>query len=110
MGEPLGGALVTGIGLGGYSGGVEARDPSGRDVPAEFAFVPIDLGVGYEFNSLLQDISTRSTDAGSLAGFAKSNREMTYGLIDSAWSGRQTEPAGWLVVFRAGEAAAASAP
>src|SRR3954447_14111627 len=48
IGEPLAEALVTGIGLGGYSGGVEARDPSGRTIPAEFAFVPIDLGVGYE--------------------------------------------------------------
>src|SRR3954453_8645564 len=110
IGVPIDEAVAPGVRLGGYSGGIEAKDSSGRDVPAEFAFVPIDLGVGYEFNSLLQDISTRSTDAGSLAGFAKSNREMTYGLIDSAWSGRQTEPAGWLVVFRAGEAAAASGP
>src|SRR3954470_15922411 len=36
IGEPLGEALVTGIGLGGYSGGVEARDPTGRTIPAEF--------------------------------------------------------------------------
>jgi PAS domain S-box-containing protein len=109
IGTPLDETLAPGARLGGYSGGIEAKDSSGRDVPAEFAFVPIDLGVGYEFNSLLQDISTRSTDATSLAGFAKSNRETTYALIDSAWSGRQTEPAGWLVIFRAGEAAA-SAP
>src|SRR3954468_3496261 len=81
IGVPIDEALAPGVSLGGYSGGIEAKDSSGRDVPAELAFVPIDLGVGYEFNSLLGDISTRSTDAGSLAGFAKSNREMTYGLI-----------------------------
>src|SRR3954463_15089595 len=81
-GEVLGEALVPGLGLGGYSGGVEASDPGGRTIPSEFAFVPIDLGVGYEFNSLLQDISTRSTDAHSLAEFAKSSRGTTYGLGD----------------------------
>src|SRR3954471_3589317 len=101
LGESLGEALVTGLGLGGYSGGVEARDSDGRTVPAEFAFVPIDLGVGYEFYSLLQDISTRSTDARSHANFAKSARETTYGLINSAWSGRQSEPAGRLVALPA---------
>src|SRR4051812_19606833 len=109
IGEPLGEALAPGVGLGGYSGGVEATDPAGRAIPAEFAFVPIDLGVGYEFNSLLQDITSRSTDANSLSSFAKSARQTTYPLIDSAWSGRQTEPSGWLVVFRAGQAAAAPA-
>src|SRR3954449_5109809 len=111
LGEPLSEALAPGVGLGGYSGGIEARDSSGTQaIPAELAFVPIDLGVGYEFNSLLQDISARSTDAHSLAGFAKSNRQTTYGLVDGAWSRGQSEPAGWLVVFRAGPAAAAAAP
>src|SRR4051812_22681990 len=109
LGEPLVEALAPGVALGGYSGGVDATASAQRMVPAEFAFVPIELSVGYEFNSLLQDLSARSTDVDALAQFAKSSREATYGLVDRAWGGGQTEPAGWLVVFRAGAAAAASA-
>src|SRR3954466_7902472 len=111
LGEALSWRLAPGAALGGYSGAIEARDSSGTSaIPAELAFVPIDLGVGYEFNSLLQDISARSTDAHSLAEFAKSSRGTTYGLVDGAWSRGQSEPAGWLPAFRAGPAPPAPAP
>src|SRR3954451_19073534 len=111
LGEALAERLAPGVALGGYSGDIEARDSSGTSaIPAELAFVPIDLGVGYEFNSLLQDIFARSTDAHSLAEFAKSSRGTTYGLVDGAWPRGQSEPAGWLIVFRAVPASAAAAP
>jgi PAS domain S-box-containing protein len=110
LGEAIGEALAPGVELGGYSGGVEARDSSARALPAEFAFVPIELSVGYEFNSLLQDIAARSTDANAMSQFAKSSRETTYGLLDRAWAGEQQQPAGWLVVFRAGAASASAGP
>jgi PAS domain S-box-containing protein len=110
LGEAIGERLAPGVALGGYSGSIEARDEADRTLPAEFAFVPIELSVGYEFNSLLQDISGRSTDAHALAEFAKTSREPTFGLLDRAWSGgAQQQPAGWLVVFRAGAASAAAA-
>jgi PAS domain S-box-containing protein len=108
LGESMAEALAPGVALAGYSGGVEAKDASARSVPAEFAFVPIDLSVGYEFNSLLQDISVRSADSEALSEYGKTRRESVLALIEPAWSGDQDRPAGALVVFRAGAAAAAA--
>src|SRR3954454_1364453 len=100
--EPLDETLAPNVELGGYTGGVTVNGSGNRAMSAEFGFVPIELAVGYEVNSLLQDISARSTDAASLAQFARSSRQETYGLIDRAWGSGQKEPAGWLVVFCAG--------
>jgi PAS domain S-box-containing protein len=102
LGEPLSETLAPSVALGGYSGSVALTASGNRTVGAELAFVPIELGVGYEFNSLLQDIAARATDGAALAKFAKSSRETTYGLIDRAWGGAQKEAAGWLVAFRMG--------
>src|SRR4051795_9998704 len=44
----------------GFTGDVDALDVHGTPLPAAFALVPIQLSVGYEFNSLLQDIANRT--------------------------------------------------
>src|SRR3954464_7629785 len=72
--ESLNETLAPSVALGGYSGSVTVNASGDRTVTAELAFVPIELAVGYEFNSLLQDISARSTDSHSLAQFARSSR------------------------------------
>lgn len=97
-------------GMAGYTGGVDAIDAADKNLRAEFAFVPIKLSVGYEFNSLLQQISVRSADPDSLAEL-QLRREATVDLIQAALTGRSAEgdlPAGLLVVFQAGEAVAAA--
>jgi PAS domain S-box-containing protein len=91
-----------------HTGTVDALDAAERQLRAEFAFVPIKLSVGYEFNSLLQEISARSTDQEAL-GEMKSRRDSILALIEGALDGEASEedrPAGSLVVFRAGAAAA----
>src|SRR4051812_41640077 len=102
----------------GFTGDIQALDAGGNALQAAFALVPIQLSVGYEFNALLQEISSGSGSAVSV-GALKSRHESVLGLIESALSGKaaeaaQTEdggrPAGALVVFRAGEAAAPVVP
>ena len=52
-----------------FTGDVAAVDVQDDPLTAAFAMVPIQLGAGYEFNSLLQEISSRSRDGGSTAEF-----------------------------------------
>jgi PAS domain S-box-containing protein len=101
----------------GFTGDVDALDASGNGLRAAFALVPIQLSVGYEFNALLQEISSRSGNPTSL-GELKGRHESVLTLIESALSGKAAEAAqtedggrlaGALVVFRAGEGAAAPA-
>src|SRR3954451_25177122 len=101
----------------GFTGDIDALDASGNALRAAFALVPIQLSVGYEFNALLQEISSRSGNATSL-GELKARHESVLGLIESALTGKAAESAqtedggrlaGALVVFRAGESAAAPA-
>ncbi len=101
----------------GFTGDLDALDASGATLRAAFALVPIQLSVGYEFNALLQEISSRSGDATSV-GELKSRHESVLDLIQSALSGKAAEAAqtedggrlaGALVVFRAGEGGTAPA-
>src|SRR3954468_12014441 len=101
----------------GFTGEIEALDAAGNVLRAAFALVPIQLSVGYEFNALLQEISSRAGDAASL-GELKARHESVIGLIESALSGKAAEEAqteeggrlaGALVVFRTGEATGAPA-
>jgi PAS domain S-box-containing protein len=108
VGEPLGETLTPGVELplgGGYTGGIAALNADARPVGTEFAFVPIKLSVGYEFNSLLQEIAARSTDEDAL-GEMKARHDSVLALIEGALRGAASEgedrPAGALVVFRAG--------
>ncbi|MEA2470992.1 MAG: hypothetical protein QOE38_1991 [Thermoleophilaceae bacterium] len=91
-----------------YTAGVNAREASGGSVRAEFAFVPIKLSAGYEFNSLLQEISVRSSDTGALSELAKARRESALALVEG--TGSDGEAAGSLVVFRAGASVTAAGP
>src|SRR4051794_3758532 len=100
----------------GFTGDIDALDASVNGLRAAFALVPIQLSVGYEFNALLQEISSRSGDATSL-GELKARHESVLGLIESALTGKAAEAAqteeggrlaGALVVFRAGDTAAAA--
>jgi EAL domain-containing protein (putative c-di-GMP-specific phosphodiesterase class I)/predicted nucleic acid-binding Zn-ribbon protein len=91
----------------GYLGGVDALDSAERPLRAEFALVPIKLSVGYEFNSLLQEISARSTDPDALSEM-KARHDEVLALIEGALSGNGADGdqnAGALVVFRTGAAA-----
>src|SRR3954453_16861446 len=101
----------------GFTGDLHALDASGNALRAAFALVPIQLSVGYEFNALLQEISSRSGNAASL-GELKARHESVLGLIEAALSGKAAESAqteeggrlaGALVVFRAGAASPAPA-
>jgi PAS domain S-box-containing protein len=112
VGEPLAETLTPDIELplgGGYTGGVTALNSEARSLGAEFAFVPIKLSVGYEFNSLLQEIAARSSDEDALAEM-KARHDSILALIEgalrSAGGEGEDRPAGALVVFRAGAAAA----
>src|SRR3954470_7884549 len=112
VGEPLTETLTPDIELplgGGCTGGVAALNADARSLGAEFAFVPIKLSVGYEFNSPLQEIAARSTDEDALAEM-KARHDEVLALIDNALArpGGEGEdrPAGALVVFRAGAAPA----
>src|SRR3954470_3751850 len=115
VGEPLTETLTPDVDLplaGGHTGGVTALNGEARSLPAEFAFVPIKLSVGYEFNSLLQEIAARSTDQDALDEM-KQRHDSVLALIESALAGVAAEgedrPAGALVVFRAGAAVAEQA-
>jgi PAS domain S-box-containing protein len=115
VGEPLAETLAPDVELplaGGYTGAVAALNPDARSLGAEFAFVPIKLSVGYEFNSLLQEIAARSTDQDALDEM-KQRHDSVLALIESALAGVAAEgedrPAGALVVFRAGAAVAEQA-
>jgi PAS domain S-box-containing protein len=110
-----------------FTGTLDALDSAEHAFRATFALVPIHLGVGYEFNKLLQEVATRAHTAGSPADL-KRRHESVLALIEDALSGRtatagETEErarlAGALVVFRAasdaglpgdGSAVAADAP
>src|SRR3954470_1587615 len=101
----------------GFTGDVDALDSGGGALRAAFALVPIQLSVGYEFNALLQEISSGAGRGGSLAEL-KARHESVIGLIESALSGKAAEEAqteeggrlaGALVVFRTGEATGAPA-
>ncbi|MEA2422222.1 MAG: hypothetical protein QOF55_1321 [Thermoleophilaceae bacterium] len=116
VGQPFGETLLAphergGLPLaGGHTGGVDAIDATERPIRAEFAFVPIQLSVGYEFNSLLQEISNRSSDADALAEM-KARHGSILELIEGALTAVEAEgdrPAGALVVFQAGAAAPAA--
>src|SRR4051812_31852878 len=105
VGEPLTETVTPGVELplgGGYTGAVAAEDAEARSLGAEFAFVPIKLSVGYEFNSLLQEIAARSTDRDALDEM-KARHESVLALIEGALDGKEAEgedrPAGALVVF-----------
>jgi PAS domain S-box-containing protein len=102
----------------GFTGEIDAVHAGGAPLRAAFALVPIQLSVGYEFNALLQEISSRAGNATSL-GELKARHESVLGLIESALSGKAAEAAqteeggrlaGALVVFRAAEASSAPAP
>jgi PAS domain S-box-containing protein len=108
VGEPLTETLTPDIELplgGGCTSGVAALNSEGRSLGAEFAFVPIKLSVGYEFNSLLQEIAARSSDEDALAEM-KARQDSILALIEgalrSAGGEGEDRPAGALVVFRAG--------
>ncbi|MEA2387114.1 MAG: hypothetical protein QOJ22_1288 [Thermoleophilaceae bacterium] len=90
-----------------YTGGIDAVDAADRTLRAEFAFVPIKLSDGYEFNSLLQEISARSADRDALDDM-KAKAGSVQGLIEGALAGSDDgdRPAGLLVLFQAGEAVA----
>ena len=110
VGEPLTETLTPDVALplgGGYTGAIGAMNPEARSIGAEFAFVPIKLSVGYEFNSLLQEIAARSTDEDALDEM-KVRQESILALIGTALAGTEAEgedrPAGALVVFRTGAA------
>src|SRR3954447_6952469 len=112
VGEPLTETLVPDVELplaGGCTGGISALNPDARSLGAEFAFVPIKLSVGYEFNSLLQEIAARSTDEDALAEM-KTRHDSVLALIEAALASSAGQgddrPAGALVVFRAGAAVA----
>src|SRR3954452_13470092 len=112
VGEPLTETLVPDVELplaGGCTGGISALNPDARSLGAEFAFVPIKLSVGYEFNSLLQEIAARSTDEDALAEM-KTRHDSVLALIEAALASPAGQgddrPAGALVVFRAGAAVA----
>src|SRR4051794_11606127 len=115
VGEPLTETLVPDVELplaGGCTGGISALNPDARSLGAEFAFVPIKLSVGYQFNSLLQEIAARSTDEDALDEM-KARHESVLALIEGALASPGGEgedrPAGALVVFRAGAAVAEQA-
>src|SRR3954470_21271013 len=112
VGEPLTETLVPDVELplaGGCTGGISALNPDARSLGAEFAFVPIKLSVGYEFNSLLQEIAARSTDEDALAEM-KTRHDSVLALIEAALASSAGQgddrPAGAPVVFRAGAAVA----
>ena len=101
----------------GFTGDVDALDVNDGALRAAFALVPIQLSVGYEFNELLQEISSRVGSSASVSEL-KAKHESVLTLIESALSGKAAESAqtaeggrsaGALVVFRAAEAAAAPA-
>jgi PAS domain S-box-containing protein len=113
VGEPLAETLTPEVDLplrGGYTGAVNTLNAEARSLGAEFAFVPIKLSVGYEFNSLLQEIAARSTDKDALDEM-KARHDAILALVksalDSAGADGEDRPAGALVVFRAGAALAA---
>ena len=91
------------------TGDVAAVDSQDGSLRAVFAMVPIQLGIGYEFNALLQELATRSRSSGTLAELRK-RHESVLCLIDDALSGKGAEAAqtdeggrlaGALVVFEA---------
>jgi hypothetical protein len=86
-----------------FTGDVDAVDVEDRALTAAFAMVPIQLGAGYEFNSLLQEISSRSRDGESNAEL-KARHASVLSLIEGALVGKpeRTAFAGALVVFRSG--------
>ncbi len=102
-------ALLAGEGgTSGFRCEVDALDGTGAGLRAAFATVPIYVGVGYEFNGVLQEIATSARTAHSLAQL-KARDESVLELIDDALAGRhaaagETEDArrlaGALVVFR----------
>lgn len=101
----------------GFTGEIDAIDSKDRALRAAFALVPIQLSVGYEFNALLQEISS-GTGSNATVRELKAKHEAVMSLIESAVSGRAAEAAqteeggrlaGALVVFRAAEASAAPA-
>ena len=112
VGEPLTETLTPDAELpllGGYTGAVATLSSEARSLGAELAFVPIKLSVGYEFNSLLQEIAARSTDPDALDEM-KTRHDAVLALVESALASAGVEsedrPAGALVVFRAGAAVA----
>src|SRR4051794_15957148 len=107
VGEPLAETLTPDLELplgGGCTGAVAALNADARSLGAEFAFVPIKLSVGYEFNSLLQEIAARSTDEDALAEM-KTRHDSVLALIEAALASSAGQgddrPAGALVVFPA---------
>src|SRR4051794_27982047 len=112
VGEPLTETLTPDVELplgGGCTGGITVLNAEACSLAAEFAFVPIKLSVGYEFNSLLQEIAARSTDEDALDEM-KARHDAVLALIEgalgSAGGEGEDRPAGALVVFRAGAAVA----
>jgi PAS domain S-box-containing protein len=110
VGEPLAETLTPDVELplrGGYTGALTTQSAEARSLGAELAFVPIKLSVGYEFNSLLQEIAARSTDPDALDEM-KTRHDAVLALVESALASAGVEsedrPAGALVVFRAGAA------
>jgi PAS domain S-box-containing protein len=107
--------LLTGASAAsGYTGEVDAVDAAEQSLRAAFAMVPIQLGVGYEFNSLLQDVGSRPQDA-LPKGEAKERRQSVLSLLEraleagsgsDAGSEEGARVAGALVLFRTGAAVA----
>jgi PAS domain S-box-containing protein len=101
----------------GFTGEVDALDAGDGALRAAFALVPIQLSVGHEFNTLLQEISSGAGSNASVSEL-KAKHASVLSLIESALSGKAAEAAqteeggrlaGALVVFRAAEASAAPA-
>lgn len=94
-----------------------AVDANGERMRVAFSAVPIHVGVGYEFNALLQEIASSSQTARSLEQL-KARGDSVLALIDGAVKGRHAELAesadaqrlaGALVVFRVLERSAPAA-
>ena len=68
--------------LAGFTGDVDAVDAAGHPLRAAFALVPIQLSVGYEFNALLQEISTGAGSTDTSLVQLKARHESILGLIE----------------------------
>ena len=89
------------------TGDFAALDAAEQQLRTSLAIVPIQLGAGYEFNALLQDLSVRSNEDAAAAE-VKARHESVLSLIEGALAGGGTKGgllAGALVVFRTGAAA-----
>ena len=83
-----------------YTGPVDALDSEEQPLSASFVIVPIELGVGYELNSLLQEILNRGNDPVSVAD-VRGRYSTVLSTIETSLEGKQAAStlAGALVIF-----------